>query len=84
MQSRAISTNTGGQYLRTTPDTYAGGLKEILEQLHLRYELGFKPSSLDSRRHKLTVKLTGKAKKKFKGLQLRFRTAYIPVPHQPD
>ncbi len=79
-----IATSTGGRYFRAATHDYAGSLKKILEQLHFRYELGFQPASLDSRRHKLTVKLVGKAKKRFKGVQLTYRTAYVPVPHQPE
>lgn len=51
-----IATQTGGQYLTVTPETYAKGLEEILQQLHFRYELGFEPEALDGKRHKLRVK----------------------------
>jgi hypothetical protein len=74
-----IAAETGGQYLRVTPDTYAQGLKQILEQLHSRYELGFKPDSLDGKRHKLTVELTQAAKKLHKGVRLKYRVAYVPI-----
>jgi hypothetical protein len=74
-----ISTQTGGQYLRLTPDTYASGLGEILEQLHFRYELGFQPEMMGGKRHKLNVKLTGAGKSQHRGLRLRYRTAYVPV-----
>jgi hypothetical protein len=46
-----IATQTGGQYLRVTPKTYAKGLEEILQQLHCRYELGFRSEALDGKRH---------------------------------
>jgi hypothetical protein len=75
-----ISTQTGGHYLRVTPETYARGLEEILQQLHFRYELGFKPDILDGKRHKLTVKLAGAVKNQRKGVRLRYRSAYVPVP----
>jgi len=74
-----IAAETGGQYSRVTPDTYAQGLKQILDQLHGRYELGFKPESLDGKRHKLTVELTQAAKKQHKGVRLRYRVAYVPI-----
>jgi len=74
-----IATQTGGQYLPVTPETYADGLEEILRQLHFRYELGFKPEALDGQRHKLTVKFTDAAKSQHKGVRLRHRAAYVPV-----
>ena len=74
-----IATDTGGQYLRVTPETYATGLGEILEQLHCRYELGFNPEALDGKRHKLRVKRAHVAKNQHKGVRLRYRAAYVPV-----
>src|SRR6202035_1572261 len=44
--AKYVATETGGEYLRVTPETYATGLEEILQQLHGRYELGFKPETL--------------------------------------
>ncbi len=76
-----ISTQTGGQYLSVTPETYAKGLAEILEQLHLRYELGFQPNALDGKRHKLSVRLAGEGKSKHGGVHLRYRTGYIALRH---
>jgi hypothetical protein len=75
-----IANQTGGQYLDVTPQTYADGLSEILRQLHFRYELGFQPQSLDGKRHKLEVKLTGTAAHDHKTIRLRHRAAYVPVP----
>jgi hypothetical protein len=74
-----IAAETGGEYLRVTPETYATGLGEILQQLHGRYELGFKPETLDSKRHKLNVKLADAVKNKHKGVRLRYRLAYVPI-----
>jgi hypothetical protein len=74
-----IATQTGGQYLRVTPKTYAKGLEEILQQLHCRYELGFKPEALDGKRHKLRVELAAAAKSRHKEVRLRSRAAYVPV-----
>jgi hypothetical protein len=72
---------TGGEYLRVTPETYATGLGEILQQLHGRYELGFKPEILDGKRHKLEVELADAVKKQHKGVRLRYRLAYVPIGH---
>lgn len=74
-----IATETGGQYLKVTPETYASGLEEILRQLHFRYALGFKPETLDGKRHKLTVQLADAVKSQHKGVRLRCRLAYVPV-----
>jgi hypothetical protein len=76
-----IAVQTGGEYLRVTPETYAGGLEGILKQLHFRYELGFQPEALDGKRHKLTVKLTGAGKRHHQGVRLRYRPAYVPTSH---
>jgi hypothetical protein len=75
-----IASETGGEYQLVTTETYAAGLKEILQQLHFRYELGFKPETLDGKRHKLRLKLTETSKSQHKGLRLRYRLAYVPVP----
>lgn len=77
-----VATQTGGQYLRVTPETYATGLEEILRQLHGRYELGFKPEVLDGKPHQLRVQLTDDAKKQHKGVRLRYRAAYVPIDHE--
>lgn len=76
-----IATETGGEYLSVTPETYATGLEEILRQLHSRYELGFKPEALDGKRHQLRVKLADAVRSKHKGVRLRYRVAYVPVLH---
>jgi hypothetical protein len=76
-----FATETGGQYLRVTPETYAKGLEEILLQLHFRYELGFKPEALDGKRHRLRVTLADAVKNQHKGVRLRFRLAYVPTSH---
>jgi hypothetical protein len=74
-----IATETGGQYLNVTPDSYAKGLEEILQQLHFRYELGFVPEILDGKRHKLIVKLAERVKDQHRGVRLRYRMAYVPI-----
>lgn len=48
--------------------------------MHLRYELGFRPETLDGKRHKLLVKLTALGAKRHKDVRLRYRAAYIPAP----
>ena len=36
--ANCIAIQTGGHYLRVTPETYAKGLEEMLRPLHFRYE----------------------------------------------
>lgn len=72
-----IARQTGGQYLQVTPGTYAEGLEEILRQLRFRFELGFKPETLDGKRHELRVKLADAVKSRHKGVRLRYRAAYV-------
>ena len=75
-----IATETGGQYFDASPETYSSALAEILQQLHFRYELGFKPEMLDGKRHKLRVQLADTVKNQHKGVRLRYRLAYVPIP----
>jgi hypothetical protein len=74
-----ITTQSGGQYFDATPETYETTLGAILRQLHFRYELGFQPTALDGKRHKLTVKLANAVKNQHKGVRLRCRSAYVPI-----
>lgn len=77
-----ITDQTGGQYLEASPETYAAALDDILQQLHFRYELGFQASVLDGKRHKLTVRLSDSASRQHRGVRLRYRAAYVPVPRE--
>lgn len=77
--AKYIAKQTGGEYLRVTPEAYAKGLEQILEQLHFRYELGFEPATLDGKRHKLEVKLVSSARSQHKQVHLRYRSGYIAI-----
>ena len=77
-----IATETGGEYFDVTPEEYESGLEGILEQMHFRYELGFEPQVMDGKRHKLRVEFSEAAKKRYRGVRLRFREAYVPVRDQ--
>ena len=72
-----------GCYLTACPSLSCPLWREILRQLHGRYELGFKPETLDGKCHKLTVKLADAAKNQHKGVRLRYRLAYVPI-HRYD
>jgi len=78
-----MAERTGGQYFSVPPSEYKRALDTILMQLHFRYELGFIPSTIDGKRHELKVELTKEAKKEHKGVRLKFRPEYIPVPEEP-
>jgi len=75
-----IAKQTGGEYFSVKPETYASGLNQILEQLHARSELGFAPSVLDGKRHKLQVTLTDHRMIPSKSVRLRYRAAYVAMP----
>jgi len=81
--SHYAADQTGGQYLTAAGKDYATALDMILVQLHFRYELGFIPPKLDGKRHELKVELTKEAREKYRGVRLRFRPEYIPVPEVP-
>jgi hypothetical protein len=42
---------------------------------------GFKPGTVDGKRHKLNVKLADAVKNQHKGVRLRYRLAYVPIGH---
>ena|ERR1700729_3397974 len=63
----------------TLHTSYAKGWEEILQQLHCRYELAFRPEALDGNRHKLRMELAAAGKNQHKGVRLRSRAAYVPV-----
>ncbi len=72
-----IATQTGGSYLSVGPEQYADGLKQILNELHTRYELGFTPQVLDGKRHSLRVTLSGEARKRNPSTKLTYRSGYV-------
>jgi hypothetical protein len=75
-----IAKQTGGEYYSIPPEQDSATLKNILLQLHSRYELGFKPPTIDGKRHKLKVEFAGAAAYKQKTTRLRYRPEYIPSP----
>jgi hypothetical protein len=79
-----FAAQTGGEYFTAAPDAYAAKLEEIIDQMHSRYELGFRPDRLDGKRHKLVVKLTLAAANSHRDVHLRHRAAYVPSPSQSN
>jgi hypothetical protein len=74
-----LADETGGQYFSARSPLYATALQAILQQLHFRYELGFKPPAVDGKRHVLRVEFTDAAAKQYKSVRLRYRPEYIPT-----
>jgi VWFA-related protein len=73
-----MAEETGGQYFSIHPNLYTTALDSVLLQVHFRYELGFKPSAIDGKRHELKVEFAGEAKEQNKTVRLRYRPEYIP------
>lgn len=71
-EMRALARATGGWYFELRPtDDMAAAATRVAEELHRQYVIGFSPSMLDGRRHKLDVT----AKKS--GLTIRARRSYV-------
>ncbi len=77
-----FSAATAGQFFSVKPTLFATALDDILVQIHFRYQLGFKPPTLDGKRHKLTGSLTDEVKKQHKSVRLVHRSEYIPTKLQ--
>ncbi len=67
-----IAQETGGGYFELeNTDNLAQTFARVAEELHHQYALGFEPTKLDGKSHKLEVKL------KKRGLKARARKSYI-------
>lgn len=75
-----MAAETGGQYFAVPDTLYGTALDQILMQLHFRYELGFKPTVVDAKRHKVAVELARDAKQQYPTATLRYRPEYVPTP----
>jgi hypothetical protein len=73
-----MAAETGGQVIAVKHDAYADALTKIIEELHLRYDLGFVPPSVDDEYHNLRVKLTDVARHQYGNVMLRYRAGYVP------
>jgi hypothetical protein len=72
-----FANRTGGHYISADPETYCDGLQRIIDEVHLRYELGFTPETLDGKRHAIRVALSDAGKQRHKHLTIRYRTGYV-------
>src|SRR5688572_17499321 len=74
---RRLAEETGGGYfeLKKT-DELAPTFTRVAQELHSQYTLGFTPTTLDGREHKLTVRM------KTPGLTARARRTYIASPER--
>ncbi len=69
---RKIADETGGGYFELTrADDLAPTFTKIAQELHSQYVIGFSPTSLDNKVHKLAVKM------KQPGLVPRARRSYL-------
>ena len=67
-----IAEETGGGYFELTrADDLRTTFARVADELHQQYALGFEPTKLDGKTHKLEVKL------KTKGLKARARESYV-------
>lgn len=68
----AIARATGGWYFELKPaDDVAGRMQQIADELHRQYTIGFIPSALDDRMHRIVVRV------KRPGFTVRARRAYF-------
>ena len=74
---RRLAEETGGGYfeLKKTADL-APTFSRVAQELHSQYTLGFTPTVLDGKEHKLTVRL------KQSGMTARARRTYIASPER--
>jgi Ca-activated chloride channel homolog len=72
---RKIADETGGGYFELTKATeLASTFTKVAQELHSQYVIGFAPTSLDNKVHKLSVKV------KTAGLTARARRSYLAAP----
>jgi Ca-activated chloride channel family protein len=76
---RKLADETGGGYfeLQRSADL-APTFTQVALELHSQYVIGFAPTSLDGRVHKLAVKMTKP------GLTARARRSYLAAPERPS
>jgi Ca-activated chloride channel family protein len=74
---RRLADETGGGYfeLKKT-DELAPTFTRVAQELHSQYTLGFTPTTLDGREHKLTIRI------KTPGMTARARRTYIASPER--
>jgi len=67
-----VAEDTGGGYFELNrSENLAASFAAVADELHHQYALGFEPTRLDDRMHKLEVRVTGK------GLNVRARKEYF-------
>jgi hypothetical protein len=75
-----LAENSGGEYFSVKESEYSKTVSTIIDRVHFRYQLSFRPKRRDGKRHRVTVKLTDSAKNKYKHARIRARREYIPTP----
>jgi VWFA-related protein len=71
---RLVDDTGGGHFELKRNQDLAASFREVLDELHHQYALGFTPVALDGRTHVLEVRLARK------GLTARARKSYVAVP----
>ena len=71
---RLVDDTGGGHFELKRNEDLAASFREVLDELHHQYALGFTPVALDGRTHVLEVRLARK------GLTARARKSYVAVP----
>ena len=71
---RLVDDTGGGHFELKRNEDLAASFREVLDELHHQYALGFTPVALDGRTHVLEVRLARK------GLIARARKSYVAVP----
>ena len=75
---RKLADETGGGYFELTKTSdLAPTFTRVAQELHSQYVLGFTPTQLDNRVHKLTVRV------KQSGMTARARRSYLAAPTKP-
>jgi len=77
------SSETGGTVLSVPdPRQFGQALDGFVTELQSRYTIGFKPRSMDGKRHRLEVELTPSARKRLGKVEIRTRREYIPTANR--
>jgi VWFA-related protein len=73
-----IAAETGGGYFELTQaEDLRSAFSRVADELHRQYALGFEPTKLDGKSHKLEVRL------KRPGLKARARKSYVAAMETP-
>jgi hypothetical protein len=75
---KSVDIDIVGKELTTTNECSVVSLCAHRDELHLRYDLGLVPLSIDDKYHNLKVKLTDVVRHHYGNVILRYRAGYVP------